>query len=349
MVANILETRPPQIVVPPYQRSYCWTRLQVEAMWEDLIRFERQCPKIGNVTDAYFFGPMVMLIEKDGTYTLLDGQQRLATCVILFSVAAKYLQRDDELRANMLIDRYVVGGSFRADSFRKLLLNTNDQAFFNTEVSSFSKATPMIPKFRSHKLIREARAFFDKQFAEKYKEMDSDSSYKWALRLIDVLLSNFTIIEVLSTDSENAPLIFETLNDRGIGLSTADLLSSLMISRCSETNRKEVARLWNDILQMGDDTVLKSFLRTYWIAYHEDIKTKGLYNEIRREIRETNINSLEFSNALHNASLIYRDMLEAEDDDEEVARMLEDVNQLGAEEIYPYYIENVSLANRSYV
>ena len=52
-----------------------------------------------------------------------------------------------------------------------------------------------------------------------------------------------SVVAVVSGDEDNAATVFETLNDRGIGLSTPDLLRTLLIRRAQEADREEIVDL----------------------------------------------------------------------------------------------------------
>lgn len=73
----------PSLFVPPFQRGYSWDKKHVLALWTDLMEFEKE--KSAGLATKYFLGPIVVL-DRDGAIEVLDGQQRLATATILFSV-----------------------------------------------------------------------------------------------------------------------------------------------------------------------------------------------------------------------------------------------------------------------
>jgi hypothetical protein len=75
-----------RIVVPPFQRGYMWKKKHVVAFWEDVNK--QRISTAGNKgADPHFFGPIVTMAKpENGVIYLLDGQQRLATATILFSV-----------------------------------------------------------------------------------------------------------------------------------------------------------------------------------------------------------------------------------------------------------------------
>jgi hypothetical protein len=60
-----------------------------------------------------------------------------------------------------------------------------------------------------------------------------------------------------------------------------------------------------------------------------------LYKEIKDKITTENIDSLVFSRSLRDSSLIYRDIVAAKDDDQELSSLLADVREVNANLLYP--------------
>jgi len=142
-------------------------------------------------------------------------------------------------------------------------------------------------------------------------------------------------VAIVSQDENNAALVFETLNDRGIGLSTPDLLRNLVMRRAQDNQLEEIASLWGEILESETDVKLKIFLRHYWVSHRGDIKTQSLYREIRDYILENDVESLAFSRQLRDSSLVYRDIVNAQHETPDVNQHLVDLNELGASVMYP--------------
>jgi uncharacterized protein with ParB-like and HNH nuclease domain len=79
-IVDLLGSNAPlRMVVPIFQRGYSWETKHVKAFWSDITD--------PNKPVKYFMGPIVVLEKPDdGVSELLDGQQRLVTITILFSV-----------------------------------------------------------------------------------------------------------------------------------------------------------------------------------------------------------------------------------------------------------------------
>lgn len=63
--------------IPRFQRPYSWGKDEVENFWSDII---------GDKTDSYFIGSMVVYQTRKPYFGIVDGQQRLTTITIVLSV-----------------------------------------------------------------------------------------------------------------------------------------------------------------------------------------------------------------------------------------------------------------------
>jgi hypothetical protein len=151
-----------------------------------------------------------------------------------------------------------------------------------------------------------------------------------------VVTSHVSVVAVSSQDEDNAASVFETLNDRGIGLSTPDLLRNLLLRRADDDDdRERIIEYWHTILAIEEDARVDEFLRHYWLSKHGDVKTRSLYREMKDWIEANEENSLTFSQDLAETALVYRDLVTARDDDADLRRGLEAVRMLGAKSLMP--------------
>jgi hypothetical protein len=337
-LGNLLSLTNPPILVPDWQRNYSWTTSEVETFWNDLLHFEGSYPNETINAEEYFLGSVV-IVDNSVSHLLLDGQQRLATSAILLSVIRDYLKRSSRDAATRIQTRYLSDFDDAADrTTYKMTLNTYDRDFFKREIleSRDGDYAPPDPAIESHRLIRQARGFFEGQFDANFARKDTpEDAHRWALRVCSVLTNHMSVVAVLSEDEDNASSVFETLNDRGIGLSAPDLLRNLLLRRAPEAERQEIIDLWREILEMEGEPNLKTFLRHYWVSRYGDIKTQSLYREMKNRIVADNVSSLDLSRSLQAAAAVYESLLLARDDNNEIAGLLSDVNALGASSLYP--------------
>lgn len=337
-IGSLLSMTNPPLKVPEWQRNYSWTTSEVEIFWQDLTSFESLYPE-ANIDDKEYFLGSIVMVNNDSWHLLLDGQQRLATSTILLSVIRDFLSIYAKDAATRTSQRYLTDYDDNEDkNIYKLTLNRYDRDFFRREVLESRTADYLAPEseYQSHIQIRRARDFFAARFQAKSDALaDPQQFHRWALRIQKVLTGHMSLVAVVSGDEDNAAAVFETLNDRGIGLSTPDLLRNLVLRRTNEGNVEEAIDLWGEILSVESEANIKNFIRHYWISHHGDVKTQSLYREIKNHIIDQDVDSLHFSRSLADSASIYADIAAAKDDNAETQKRLTDINELGAASTYP--------------
>jgi len=110
--------------VPRYQRSFAWTADETEELWEDLFRaVERE--------GEYFLGTVVLHRTATG-HSIIDGQQRLACIVMLFSAVRNVFMSQRDGRAQQIDLSFLGSKDFTRDATidPKLALNKiNNETF----------------------------------------------------------------------------------------------------------------------------------------------------------------------------------------------------------------------------
>lgn len=338
-IGALLSTTNPPIRVPEWQRNYSWTTSHVEAFWNDLLAFDERHPKESILNKGYFLGSIV-LVNDGASHLLLDGQQRLTTATILLSVIRDYQRKYKADAAGRTQARFIadLDDTTASISF-KITLNRFDCEFFRQEVQeerSEDDSTAPITEYESHRLIRLARKFFIKQFENQYATLGGGRpSFDWSLRIQRVLTQHMMVVGIHSDDEERAAEVFETLNDRGIGLSTPDLLRNLVLRRAPAEDYNAIIDCWASILEVDEDGDVQEFLRHSWLSRRGDVKTRSLYREIRDTIKREELDSLDLCRQLQADAILYKDILTANNHNPEIARLLSDVSMLGAKVMLP--------------
>jgi hypothetical protein len=323
--------------VPTWQRSYSWRTEEVATFWDDLVRFSERYPGEGVKGKEYFLGSVVM-VDRADHLEVLDGQQRLATATILLS-ALRDVAGGYEPDAGLTISNdYVAKKDLSSGSTTfKLTMNNYDKKYFQEVVQRTEDSTPDA-EFKSHRLIAKARKHLLDRVKQRYKDAGSGKKgYENILRLYDVLVNHLSVVEVKSLEEDSAAAVFETLNDRGIGLSTPDLLRNYLLMRAKdEAAREEIIDSWQQVFALGgDNTSVEDFLRHYWISTHGDIKAKALYREIKGDIEEKGTNPVTLSKSLAKAADHYQVIVGAEVKKRELRLPLEAVSVLNAKVLLP--------------
>jgi hypothetical protein len=338
-IGSLLSTTSPKIEVPEWQRSYSWTTQHVETFWQDLLAFSDLYPDKNIIGEEYFLGSIVLVVGGPKNL-LLDGQQRLATSTILLSVLRDARHQHKADSATRLQNKYISDFDDQTNTTTHVLtLNGYDRDFFRGEIQDVPANPPVRPKptLKSHGLVRKAREYFTPRVDEYSKELGGgEAAFQWNLRIAQVLCDHMSVVAVTSNDDDNAAAVFETLNDRGIGLSTPDLLRSLLLRRTGDKDQRDrIVAAWKTVLGIEDETSVEDFLRHYWVSKRGDVKARKLYREIKDTVIKEGIDSLELSLDLAQSAPIYGDIARAREEDDELRRLLQGIRDLGAKSLYP--------------
>lgn len=263
-------------IVPPFQRSYSWDTEQVSELWEDMIYI------YNNGTKEHFIGSMVFTPEdkKNNKIRILDGQQRFATFILLLAALRDNLKNSSIEGANewvvdigkIIYKRDLVSRVTRA----KLVLNKFDKSFFEKLVV---ESTISDKKLNSHKLILKCYNFFLKEIKNK---LESDGK-EFVEGILGIISNKLSIIRIDVGSDLDAHIIFETLNDRGLGLSVADLLKNYVLS-ISDIHQDDIYNLWKEMVNNIGDKVLTQFLRHYFSSRYYLVRKDALYEALKQEI-----------------------------------------------------------------
>ena len=291
------------LAIPDYQRAYSWELEEVEELWADL-----ENAMAGNVGE-YFLGSVVTT-RKEGAerHQVIDGQQRFATVSLLYAVLRDiFASRSDERALD--IEREVLFKQNLVTRARdpRITLNAEDNDIFRQLTMERVDTRTLNPTQDSHKRLISAFQLFEQKFAKLIEGLDADSWQGPLLNWYTFVLEGARVIEVSVSDESRAFVIFETLNDRGLNLSTADLLKNHLFGQSG--GRLDEAKLrWNQALApfATNDSSLDAdtFLRHFWASKKGVVRVKALYSLIKPEIRD-DASAIDFANELAQASPLW--------------------------------------------
>src|SRR5579872_2942791 len=239
-VGQILSSTSPPIRVPDYQRDYSWETQQVGEFWSDLIAFGGNNPSAPLVGKEYFLGAAV-LVNNGSYHLLLDGQQRLATATILLSALRDKIAEFNGNAAKQIQDQYITfEDHLTGGRVSKIELNIFDRAFFRDFIQSSPRVAGTAPSKKSHQLIKNAYEQLKKNVDEGWDAAGGGKKgFAWAAHVTLTLREHMALVTVISNNDKSAASIFATLNDRGIGLSTVDLIRSFILQQAPSTDREQ--------------------------------------------------------------------------------------------------------------
>jgi Protein of unknown function DUF262 len=211
-----------------YQREYAWSEANVRELVEDLSgRFLSSWePAHERIAVAsyrpYFLGPIVT-DNRSGTLYLVDGQQRVTTLTLLL-ILLHHLQHgrtdDDRVEVRDLIastrfgrHSFVLDVTERTSCVQALLDgHIPDLPVEDDSVANLWSRYQDLAQFFPEELKGAALPFF-----------------------VDWLLDRVMVVEIGTSDQEMAIEIFESMNDRGLRLTTTDMLKSYLLANIRDT------------------------------------------------------------------------------------------------------------------
>ena len=320
-LGQLLISTSPAMRVPDYQRDYSWDKEQIQEFWEDLYNFIGSEP-VKTFNKEYFLGAIVLV--DNGTYNLvLDGQQRLATATILIAALRDKMREYKQDAAQQLQNQFIVfEDALTGERIPRLELNIFDREYFRELVQIYPRSNEPIQSKKSHQLIHKAYSYFSEKVNEFWdKSGGGREGFEWAGRFTIILRQYVVLITAVSKNERSAASIFTALNDRGIGLSTVDLVRSHILQRAHESQRDGLLQYWNRVFEAcGNDTGVEALMRTSWVSLHGDLKTRALYKVISDFLdkQDSSSGALKYSQALSDDALFYRRLRDGDTDDPEL-------------------------------
>lgn len=301
-------------VVPDYQREYVWKPDdQVEQFLIDIDNEYE--PNVSN-QKSYFIGSII-IVENEGKFDVIDGQQRLTTIILslcafrdllkplsLDEKQKKYLQTIEELLSDFDIKS-------EETKLRLELQYEESKGYLNCLIENKD-----FTEIKTASIIKMEQAYVRiKDHLNTYQNIDTNSLVSYARYFL-------TKIELVVINSENlssALKIFETINQRGAGLNAMDLVKNLLFSQSNEVDFQKIKETWKEItsnLQLcKEDNSPLRFLRYFLMAryYNGVIKEDDIYKWIisveGKAATKYESKPFEFANELKKISKRYSDLL----------------------------------------
>lgn len=248
-----------------YQREYKWGKKQAVELASDLTsKFlneydESHARKKVQEYAPYFLGSIITS-EKGAVNAIIDGQQRLTTLTLLL-ILLHNLQRERDNKVD-------VSHQIFSESY-------GDRAF-NLDVAEREECINALFTGDDFE-VRESHQGSVKNLLDRYH--DISESFPEELQgealpyFIDWLLNNVYLVKISTDSDDHAYAIFETMNDRGLSLTPAEMLKGFLLAEIAPEHRAEVDRQWkkriDDLARHGkesDADFFKAWLRSQYAS-----------------------------------------------------------------------------------
>ena len=246
-----------------YQREYMWQRKHIEELIDDLssefLEYYSPNDERSAVADygAYFMGSIVLTSGRENA--IIDGQQRFSSLTLLLM----YL--NNRLRSNgqsyNTIEQMIFSESFGTKSYN---INVEERrecmdAIFHDKDFDTTNCGESV-----------------KNLYERYTDIESifpkTISDEMLLHFCDWLAEKVYFIQIVATTEQDAHKVFVTMNDRGLSLTSTEMLKGYVLSEIKDDSvREKMNGIWKDKVLLlksdddkGDETFIKAWLRAHY-------------------------------------------------------------------------------------
>ena len=241
-----------KFLIPAYQRGYRWTEYEATALLNDvdvdvdvtlneILNFGVKKSRSQNNNEAkskYCIQPLIVKARDDGTYEVVDGQQRLTTIYIIMKIAEQVLNEPKEA------PKFGISFETRENS-KEFLELLNDDVLKNENEENID----------FYHISKVYKAIY------KWLPDEKDSDRRLAIAALSSKLRNSVFFIWYELPSDNDPVeMFTRVNLGKIPLTDAELIKALFLNQANfskDTYKRqtEISIAWDRIEQgLQDDS-----------------------------------------------------------------------------------------------
>jgi len=270
-------------VIPEYQRAYSWDITQCDKFWQDIEAFIAS-----NASDPYFFGTIIVDCSETSKFSLIDGQQRTTTFLLLIKAllirindVIPHIPDDDEslaLKAGLKAKRNKIMAilykaedeeipSMLKDNSKTqgilIVKNNSINELYSEEVKKIIEAIDY--KTAEQNVFKIPRKQKDNKYTNHFRNFKyfydrlGEKSESQLNQFSNVFLEKCQVIEIRSWQIEQAITMFNSLNSTGMPLSDADIISAQLYSNADD-NKKVFNEQWESINKLANELSIRKIL-----------------------------------------------------------------------------------------
>lgn len=245
-----------------YQREFRWQDKQIRELIDDLSGkfqedYQPDHPREKVSDYGHYFLGSIIISRKDNANYIIDGQQRLTSLTLLL-IYLRNLQKD---KSDPPIGDLIVSSQYGKKSF-------------NLHVEE--RIPCMEALYNQNPIQENGQPESVQNIAARYKDIEAyfpeELSGDALPYFIDWLIENVHLVEITAYSDDDAYIIFETMNDRGLSLSPTEMLKGFLLANITDISKKNEANaLWKRRIQEGsgigkdiDSDSIKAWLRSQY-------------------------------------------------------------------------------------
>lgn len=344
-IAQLLSTQSEQFIVPAYQRRYSWHAKHIRELFNDIVSLENG--------DTHLLGSIVCLTSslKPGVneLELVDGQQRMTTVMLFLNAIEERLKRDDDTYELRLISSYLHCRNYTGETKDKLTLGDLDSKDFRLIMQNRQLADIVNRNLHEGHLLA----------TELIDGLPQDEFAAFRYKFIN----QANVIRLDVSEAKDAFKLFETINNRGLTLSPADIIKNFLLGNASLIDAEtldSVRKDWTGVVLALDGIDMDDFFRqftvtlsgrrvtqsqlidTFKLQYAHAVNAANTEFSIDQADEEYGIEEKvtidEFTKNLRDASELYRKIVAAEYSDKKIERHLKNLKKIRSFASYTFIL-----------
>ena len=252
-----------QYRVPLYQRTYSWKPLQLQRLWDDLVKLAED--RLHRPAATHFIGSLVLAPSPDigptgiAEFLVVDGQQRLTALTILLAAIRDHrADTENAMHLERVNEKYLIN-KWEDGQPTKLLPTQADRASYLACIHRSPHAGGADPVGTSYRFFRAQLVDLD----------DPDDELDIA-RLEDAVIAGLSVVSVTAQAGDNVHRIFESLNNTGLRLTQGDLIRNYLFMRLPTRGEAVYQTLWLPLQERLNSQQLELL---FWLSLVQDDET----------------------------------------------------------------------------
>ncbi|MEY8303917.1 GmrSD restriction endonuclease domain-containing protein [Anaerosalibacter bizertensis] len=322
-----------QFIIPVYQRAYSWERKQCKQLWNDIVEMQK------NSSYNHFIGSIVNVAERFAPtgikkYTIIDGQQRITTLVLLLIALRDYLEEHEDvefnIRPQIITDIYLKNVHGYDEEQYKLILSQGDKQNLINLIEGY------IDRVDENSRLLHNYQYFYNNIAKNILSPDKIYESIGKLEIVNITLER---------ERDNPQQIFESLNSTGMDLSQSDLIRNYVLMGLDpDTQKKIYIQYWSPMESMfhyeNQSTLMDDFFRDYITSIEGQIPTKSLvYESFKKLYSDLSNDTVEsICTDIYKSAKLYTNMHYAKGESSELNSLFKDIKSLKMNVAYPFLL-----------
>lgn len=257
-----------KFVIPAYQRPYEWGKDELDALFDDLYNFVVTTGG-SKRNNTYFLGSIVSFENDNNEQEIIDGQQRLTSIFLLLRAIYEVLRNGIQTPEAENMMRKIETAIWDADKLKGTVLF--DKVLISSEVISTNANESFRSILECGVADENAKDNYTRNYLYLQKRLrglsqdDPMALYEFTYSLLEQAI----VLPIKADTQDSALTIFNTLNDRGLPLSDADIFKAKIYNNLDDEAGKIFIKRWQEleeeVSESSDESIQKLF--TYYMFY----------------------------------------------------------------------------------